>query len=141
MSTKNDRGRREASKGSKSSSRSRSGADTGTETRSRLACPADGCDRTFANQRTLDRHTESAHPVAVPLPAETTPEAVERLLTSIKLTDRDAAAVAIVRGLAETFDLCEPSDKAKTAKELTKQLVDILDDQAPTEADWTEDDE
>lgn len=137
MGSKNSRGGRNTSKGSKSSSGGRSGRVAANESASRLACPNEGCDRTYANETTLARHVAAAHPLTTP-PIETADEAVERTLRSIDLTDRHAVTVAAVRRLAKALEECEPTDTAKISKELAAQMASLLDMQPPDAGDWTD---
>jgi hypothetical protein len=68
---------------------------------------------------------------------------VERVLADLDITPRRAVLAATVRELAKALEDCEPTDKAKTSKELTARMADLLADAAPTGdgPDWTEDDE
>jgi len=104
-----------------------------------LACPAPGCGRTYKTQRGLDRHVTEKHPA--PDAPETPTAAVERALAAITITPKLAVLAATVRELALALEVCEPTDKAKTSKELTARMADLLgvsSTQLDGTVDWTE---
>jgi hypothetical protein len=104
--------------------------------RSRLPCPDPGCDRTYASQATLDRHTAKDHPATEP---ETAPQAAERVLATLEITPKLAVLAATVRRLASALESCEETDVAKTSKELDARMNDLLGAvRTPDEDDWTE---
>lgn len=103
-----------------------------------LTCPETGCGRTYKTQRGLDRHVDDKHAL---VPPETPTAAVERALASIEITPKLAVLAATVRELALALEMCEPTDKAKTSKELTARMADLLgvsSTQLDGTADWTE---
>ena len=102
-----------------------------------LTCTEPGCGRPYKTQRGLDRHVEDKH---APVPAETPTVAVERALRSITITPKLAVLAATVRELAKALEACDPTDKAKTAKELTARMADLLGagPSTPDGDDWTE---
>lgn len=68
--------------------------------------------------------------------------AVERVLATLDVKPRQAVLVATIRELAKTLEVCEPTDKTKTAKELTALMHELLDQQPSDDGpDWTEDEE
>jgi hypothetical protein len=79
----------------------------------------------------------------VPTLPESPSVAVERVLADIDITPRRAVLAATVRELAKALEDCDPTDKAKTSKELTARMVDLLadTDTSGDQPDWTEDDE
>lgn len=102
------------------------------------ACTEPGCTKVCKSAGGLAAHRRAAHRV------ESTPEtptaAVERALRSISITPKRAVLAATVRELAKALEQCEPTDKAKTAKELTARMNDLLGDGPadPDKPDWTE---
>ncbi len=136
----------------RSGSSARSGAkpaskrsQNGSQAGARLECPDPGCERTYANERTLARHVAQAHPPAPSLKGlnESPVEAVERVLADMEITSRRAVLAATVRTLALALMTCEPTDVAKTSKELDARMRDLLELARPADddADWTESDE
>jgi hypothetical protein len=103
-----------------------------------LTCPASGCGRPYKTQRGLDRHVEAKHVEPEP-EVETPTAAVERALRSITITPKLAVLAATVRELAVALEACEPTDKAKTSKELTARMADLLGagPSTPDDDDWT----
>lgn len=103
-----------------------------------LTCPEPGCGRIYKTQRGLARHVDDKHAL---VPPETPTEAVERTLAAIEITPKLAVLAATVRELARALEACEPTDKAKTSKELTARMADLLgvsSTQLDGPPDWTE---
>jgi hypothetical protein len=103
-------------------------------------CSEPGCGKVCRTPAGLRSHQRQAHPAP---PAKETPTAaVERALRSITVTPKLAVLAATVRELAVALEQCEPTDKAKTSKELTARMNDLLGDgPADDGPDWTEDEE
>ena len=107
-------------------------------------CSAPGCGKRYGTARGLAAHVRVAHPAPpVSAPIESPSVAVERVLADLDITPRRAVLAATVRELAKALEDCEPTDKAKTSKELTARMADLLADAVPAGdgPDWTEDDE
>lgn len=103
-------------------------------------CPETGCGKVCRSAAGLKSHQRQAH-AAPPAEVESPTAAAERLLSAIEITPRVAVLAAQVRQLAKALEECELTDKAKTSKELTALLRDLLADAGGSggEADWTED--
>jgi hypothetical protein len=109
-----------------------------------LVCSEPGCAKVCRSASGLASHRRFAHPSsAAPSIPETPSAAVERVLFDLDITPRRAVLAATVRELARALELCEPTDKAKTSKELTARMADLLADTATAGdgSDWTEDDD
>jgi hypothetical protein len=107
-------------------------------------CSAAGCGKVCRSAAGLSAHTRSAHPTPPPSAVIESPAAaVERVLADLDITPRRAVLAATVRELAKALEDCEPTDKAKTSKELTARMADLLaDSSTPGDGpDWTEGDE
>lgn len=107
-------------------------------------CSEPGCGKICRSAQGLNAHRRAAHPPpATPAPVETPTVAVARVLAELDITPRRAVLAATVRELALALELCEPTDKAKTSKELTARMADLLADTmtANDGPDWTEDDD
>lgn len=104
-------------------------------------CREQGCDRSFPTARGLASHRRQAHPATEAPPAESPSLAVERVLATLELKPRQAVLVATIRELAKTLEVCDPTDKTKTAKELTALMHELLDGEPDDGPDWTEDEE
>lgn len=106
-------------------------------------CSVAGCGKVCRSAAGLKAHLRAAHPApAAPTVIESPSAAVERVLAAVEITPARAVLAATVRELAKALEDCEPTDKAKTSKELTARMADLLADQtAPTGHDWTEDEE
>lgn len=129
------RGRRSA----RASTKTPSGKAKRAEAKAQAhVCREPGCGRSFATARGLTSHERQAHPPAPVIESPTA--AVERALRSITITPKLAVLAATVRELARALELCEPTDKAKTAKELTARMADLLGEGPPDpgKPDWTE---
>jgi hypothetical protein len=107
-------------------------------------CSEPGCGKVLPTASGLVSHRRQAHkPAPVPQPPESPTAAAERVLASISIPPRLAVLAATIRQLAQALEECEPTDKAKTSKELTARVSELLGDPVhqPDEADWTEDEE
>ena len=107
-------------------------------------CSEAGCSKGYPTARGLAAHVRVAHPAPPePPPIESPSVAVERVLADLDITPRRAVLAATVRELAKALEDCEPTDKAKTSKELTARMADLLADAEPAGGgpDWTEDDD
>lgn len=106
-------------------------------------CPEAACGKVCATPAGLASHRRAAHPPAAVVVKESPTVAVERLLASIEITPKLAVLAATIRELAQALELCEPGDKAKTSKELTARVAELLADPShrPDEPDWTEDED
>lgn len=104
-----------------------------------LTCSAPGCGRPYETQRGLDRHVADKHAEPAPV-IESPTAAVERALASITITPKLAVLAATVRELAVALERCEPTDKAKTSKELSARMADLMGagPTTPDSDDWTE---
>jgi hypothetical protein len=93
----------------------------------------------YKTERGLAKHVEDKHPTVEPPEAETPSAAVERVLATMELPAKKAVLVATIRTLAKTLEECEPTDRTKTAKELTSLMHELFTDQ-PDESgpSWTE---
>lgn len=100
-------------------------------------CQEPGCGKVCKSAGGLKSHRRQAHPAAE---VETPTQAVERALRSLTITPKLAVLAATVRELAKALEACEPTDKAKTAKELTARMNDLLGDGPtnPDGPDWTQ---
>lgn len=103
-------------------------------------CRAPGCGKVCRSAGGLKSHERQAHPPAA-AHEESPIEAVERLLSTMEITPRLAVPAAQARELAKALQECDLTDKAKTSKELTALLRDLLADVAvePEGGNWTED--
>lgn len=128
--------RRSGSKTKNSASAGKKSRDAANETR---VCQEPGCGKVCKTAGGLAAHRRAAHPT--PPAIESPTQAVERALLSIDITPRRAVLAATVRKLARALEDCEPTDAAKTSKELAARMAELLSDARPTEGDddWTED--
>jgi hypothetical protein len=105
-------------------------------------CQEPGCGKVCKSKGGLTSHTRQAHPPEEP-PAdpEKPTEAVARALGAMTLTAAQSVIAANVRELAAALEACEPTDKAKTAKELRAQWAELVGAAGDGEhgPDWTED--
>jgi hypothetical protein len=137
--SKNTGQRRSAAGPTKKTSAKRKSADPKAETH---VCQEPGCGKVCRSKGGLTSHTRQAHPEPEP-PAEpdTPTEAVARALGAMTLTAAQSVIAANVRELAAALEACEPTDKAKTAKELRAQWAELVGAAGDGEhgPDWTED--
>lgn len=120
------------------------GSKDAVPTVERHVCSEDRCGKVCRSASGLASHRRSAHPTpAVPVVPDTPSAAVERVLADIDITPRRAVLAATVRELAKALEECEPTDKAKTSKELTARMADLLAETstAGDGPDWTEGDD
>jgi hypothetical protein len=108
-------------------------------------CREPGCGKACKSKGGLTSHTRQAHQPAAPPPEPESPTAaVARALAVMTLTAAQSVLAANVRELAVALEACEPTDKAKTAKELRAQwaeLVGAAGGDRPAGADWTDADD
>jgi hypothetical protein len=104
-------------------------------------CNEPGCGKVCKSKPGLVSHQRQAHPKTDPAPMETPSQAAERALSSVEITPRFAVLAATIRELATALEQCEPTDKAKTSRELTARVNELLGDpsQRADMPDWTED--
>lgn len=107
----------------------------------RHVCSEPDCAKVCPTATGLASHRRQVHRVAAPVALiESASQAAERVLASVKITARLAVLAATIRELALALEQCEPPDKAKTSKELTARVAELLADpsHAPDRTDWTE---
>lgn len=104
-------------------------------------CLEAGCGKSCRSASGLAAHRRAAHPDPPAALIETPSAAAERVLAELDITPRRAVLAATVRELAKALEDCEPTDKAKTSKELIARVNELLGDPSaqPDESDWTED--
>lgn len=102
-------------------------------------CREPGCGKVCRSAAGFKSHQRQAH-AAPTAPPESPTAAAERLLSTIEITPRLALIAAQVRQLAKALEECDLTDKAKTSKELTALLRDLLDvgGSDVDGKDWTE---
>lgn len=100
-------------------------------------CLEPGCGKVCRSASGLVSHRRAAH---VQLPVESPTAAVERVLGSVLVTSRHAVLAAQVRTVARALEECDASDVAKTSKELSALMKELLAAAAAKkpEPDWTE---
>jgi hypothetical protein len=100
-------------------------------------CSEPGCGKVCRTPAGLKSHARQAHPPAF---VESPSAAAERAIRSVTITPRLAVLAATVRELAKALEDCLPTDKAKTSRELTARVNELLHF-SPTgdgTPDWTE---